>query len=46
MVLRAARGLVSARAWYRSAMTRPVRRSPPRAVIALLICRAAEIEKP
>ena len=26
-------------------MTLPVRRSPPRAVIALLICRAAEIEK-
>jgi hypothetical protein len=40
MALRTARGLVSGRAWYRSAMTRPVRRSPPRAVIALLICRA------
>jgi hypothetical protein len=27
-------------------MTLPVRRWPPRAVIALLICRAPEIEKP
>jgi hypothetical protein len=27
-------------------MTRPLRRSPPRAVIARLICRAAEMEKP
>jgi hypothetical protein len=27
-------------------MTLPVRRWPPRAVIALLICRAPEFEKP
>ena len=45
-VFRTARGLVSGRAWKRSAMTVPVRRAPARAVIALLICRAVEIEKP
>ena len=43
--LRTARGLVSGRAWNRSPMTRPVRRIP-RSLIALLIWRAAEIEKP
>jgi hypothetical protein len=46
IMLRTARGLVSGRAWNRSAMPLPVRRSPPRAVMAQLICRAAEIENP
>ena len=32
--------------WIRWLMALPVRRSRPRAVMALLICRAAEIENP